>query len=304
MKIQRKLLRQKVSFDFSFLLIKFLNSSLARLFGDDIKDADYVILGLPYDGTTSYKPGARFGPVLIRQATLNFESYILDYDVDLAEAKIADAGDVALPVSIEEALKVAEETVRELREINPKALPIFLGGEHSMTLAPVRVLKPKSYVVFDAHLDLRDSYGGSKFNHACVARRINELRVEVAIFGVRSGTKEEVDFARKNGIEWIHARDYSFEAFVDIVSTLPEPIYLSIDIDTFDASLVPETGTPEPGGLRFWDVVEALEWLSESREVIGIDIMEVGGEKLGNVTALTGAKLLFYLLGMFEGIKK
>ncbi|CAB49013.1 agmatinase [Pyrococcus abyssi] len=263
-----------------------------------IEEADYVIMGLPFDGTTSYKPGARFGPVLIRQATLNLESYILDYDVDIAELKIADAGDVALPVNVEDAIKVGIEAIKELRSVNRKALPIFLGGEHSMTYPPVAVLKPKSYVVFDAHLDLRDSYQGSRFNHACVARRIHENGVEVAIFGVRSGTREEVKYATENGIEWVHARDYNFDAFVDLVASLSEPIYVSIDIDVFDIPLVPETGTPEPGGLRFWDVVNALEWLTERKNVVGFDIMEVSGDKLGNVTSITAAKLLFHILGM------
>ncbi|AFK21787.1 agmatinase [Pyrococcus sp. ST04] len=270
----------------------------------DLEKADYIILGLPYDGTTSYKPGARFGPVLIRQATLNFESYLLDYNVDLAELKIADAGDVALPVDVEKALKIARETIEEMKRINQKALPIFLGGEHSMTLAPVEALRPKSYVVFDAHLDLRDEYQGSKFNHACVARRISELGIKTAIFGVRSGTREETKYAEEKGIEWVHARDYSFEAFVDLVLSMPEPVYVSIDIDVFDASLVPETGTPEPGGLSFWDVVEALEWITERKEIVGIDIMEVSGDRLGNLTALTGAKLLFHILGMLAEVKK
>jgi len=264
----------------------------------DIKDADYIILGLPFDGTTSYKPGARFGPVLIRQATLNLESYILDYDIDIAELKIADAGDVALPVSIEDAIKVAVETIKEVRSINPRALPIFLGGEHSMTYPPVKVLEPKSYVVFDAHLDLRDSYQGSRFNHACVARRIHEMGVKVAIFGVRSGTREEVMFASQSGIEWVHARDYNFDAFVDLVSSLPEPVYVSIDVDVFDLPLVPETGTPEPGGLGFWEVIEALEWLTKRKKVAGFDIMEVSGDRLGNSTSITAAKLLFYVIGM------
>ncbi|AEC51538.1 agmatinase [Pyrococcus sp. NA2] len=263
-----------------------------------LEEADFIILGLPFDGTTSYKPGARFGPVIIRQATLNLESYVIDYDIDIAELKIGDAGDVALPVTIEDAIKVAEETIEELRRLNERALPIFLGGEHSMTYPAVKVLKPKSYVVFDAHLDLRDSYQGSKFNHACVARRIHELGTKVIVFGVRSAAKEEVKYANKEGIEWVHARDYNFDAFVDLVFELPEPVYVSIDIDVFDISLVPETGTPEPGGLRFWDIIEALEWITERKRIVGFDIMEVSGERLGNQAAITAAKLLFYILAM------
>jgi agmatinase len=260
--------------------------------------AKFVILGVPFDGTTSYKSGARFGPTLIRQATLNLESYILDYDLDLAELPIADIGDVAVVAG--DPRRTADRvrgTIEELKRINPGAIPILLGGEHSQTLGAVEALKPASYVVFDAHLDLRDSYEDNPYNHACVARRISELGVREAIFGVRSGTREEVEFAREKGIPWVHSRDYSFDAFVDLVEALPEPVYLSIDIDVFDISMVPSTGTPEAGGLAFWDVIEAIEWLAEKKEIAGFDIMEVAGEKLGDPTALTAAKLLFYFIG-------
>ncbi|WP_297548429.1 agmatinase [Thermococcus sp.] len=265
------------------------------------ESAKYVILGVPFDGTTSYKAGARFGPGLIRQATLNLESYILDYDVDLSELPIADIGDVAVVAG--DPRKTADrvrETIEELKKANPKALPILLGGEHSQTLGAVKALRPKSYVVFDAHLDLRDSYEDNPYNHACVARRIAELGVREAMFGIRSGTREEVEFAERSGISWVHARDYSFDAFVELVKPLPEPIYLSVDIDVFDLPLVPTTGTPEAGGLAFWDVVEAIEWLVENKRIAGFDIMEVAGETLGNPTALTGAKLLFYFIGAME----
>lgn len=262
------------------------------------EEARFVLLGVPFDGTTSYKAGARFGPTLIRHATLNLESYILDYDLDIAELPIADIGDIA--VAAGDPRKTADrvrETIEELKRANPKAIPILLGGEHSQTLGAVEALKPASYVVFDAHLDLRDSYEDNPYNHACVARRISELGVREAMFGIRSGTKEEVEYAEESGIRWVHARDYNFDAFVDLVEALPEPVYLSIDIDVFDLSMVPSTGTPEAGGLRFWEVVEAIEWLTEKKEIAGFDIMEVAGEKLGDPTALTAAKLLFYFIG-------
>ncbi len=262
------------------------------------EEASFVILGVPFDGTTSFKAGARFGPALIRHATLNLESYVLDYDIDIAELPIADIGDVAVVAG--DPRKTADrvrETVEEIKRANPGALPILLGGEHSQTLGAVEALRPRSYVVFDAHLDLRDSYEDNPYNHACVARRISELGVREAMFGIRSGTKEEVDYAEGKGIPWIHARDYSFDAFVDLVKPLPEPVYLSIDIDAFDLSLVPSTGTPEAGGLVFWDVIEAVEWLVENKKIAGFDIMEVAGENLGDITALTAAKLLFYFIG-------
>ena len=260
--------------------------------------ADFVILGVPFDGTTSFKAGARFGPTLIRHATLNLESYVLDYDVELSKLAIADIGDVAVVAG--DPRRTAErvrETVEEIKGVNPRALPILLGGEHSQTLGAVEALRPKSYVVFDAHLDLRDSYEENPYNHACVARRISELGVREAMFGIRSGTREEVEYAEEKGIKWVHARDYSFDAFVELVEPLPEPIYLSVDIDAFDLSMVPSTGTPEAGGLGFWDVIEAVEWVVKNKRIAGFDIMEVAGENLGGITALTAAKLLFYFIG-------
>ncbi|WP_297523778.1 agmatinase [Thermococcus sp.] len=260
--------------------------------------ARFVILGVPFDGTTSFKGGARFGPTLTRHATLNLESYILDYGLDIADLPVADIGDIAVVAG--DPRRTADrvrETIEELKEANPKAVPVLLGGEHSQTLGAVEALKPKSYVVFDAHLDLRDSYGDNPYNHACVARRISELGVGEAMFGIRSGTGEEVEYADARGIRWVHARDYSFDAFIELVRPLPEPVYLSIDVDVFDLGLVPSTGTPEVGGLSFWDVVEAVEWLTEKKSVVGVDIMEVAGEALGDPTSLTAAKLLFYLLG-------
>jgi agmatinase len=265
----------------------------------DVEKADFVILGIPFDSTTSYKPGARFGPTLIRQATINLESYILDYDVDLADLKIADIGDLDIVAGNPlETIKRGIATVEELKEANPNALPIILGGEHLMTYPPVKALNPKSYVVFDAHLDLRDTYQEEKWDHACIARRVSELGIEIAEFGIRSGIKEEVEYAKEKKIHWIHARDYNVGKFIEIVKDLPEPIYLSIDIDVFDLSMVPSTGTPEAGGLSFWEVIEALEWLIKNKKIAGIDIMEVAGTELGDITALTGAKLLFYLIGM------
>ncbi|NJE07142.1 agmatinase [Thermococcus sp. M39] len=267
----------------------------------DAENADFVIFGVPFDSTTSYKPGARFGPTLIRQATINLESYILDYDIDLADLKIADIGDIDIAAGNPiETIKRIIGTIKELKEANSKAIPIMLGGEHSMTYAPVKALKPKSYIVFDAHLDLRNEYESNPWNHACVARRISELGISIAEFGIRSGIREEVEYAKEKNIRWIHAREYSLEKFKEIVKDMPEPIYISIDIDVFDLSMVPSTGTPEAGGLRFWEVIEALEWLTKEKEVVGFDIMEVAGTELGDITAITGAKLMFYLIGMLS----
>ncbi len=265
-----------------------------------VRDAEIVILGVPFDGTTSYRPGSRFGPSLIRQASQNLESYVIDYDVELSEVPIADIGDIAVVAG--DSRKTGErvkETIMDVKRVNPSVFPILLGGEHSMTLGAVKALKPASYVVFDAHLDLRDSYEENPYSHACVARRIHELGVREAMFGIRSGTKEEIEYALENDIRWVHSRNYSLDSFIDVVEDLPEPVYLSVDVDAFDVSLVPSTGTPEAGGLRFWEVVTALEWLVKEKEIAGFDIMETAGSYLGDPTAVTAAKLLFYFMAAY-----
>lgn len=162
----------------------------------------------------------------------------------------------------------------------------------------VEVLKLVSYVVFDVYFDLCNSYEDNFYNYVCVVRWISELGVKEVIFGIRSGIKEEVDFVRERDILWVYVRDYSFDVFVDFVEVFFELVYFLIDIDVFDFFMVFLMGIFEVGGLRFWEVVEVIEWLVEKKEIVGFDIMEVVGEKFGDLMVLMVVKFFFYFIGV------
>ena len=177
-----------------------------------LPDADYVVVGLPFDGTASFRSGSRDGPDAIRLASFNFESYNHYYDVDLAELAICDLGNMELGADP----GYAEETIKEGIALLPKAaIPIFLGGEHSITPPIVESLAEQSaqgalgVLVLDAHLDLREEYGCTRYSHACASRRILEKEgvKAYASIGIRSGCKEEFSFAKENGISYFTSLD-------------------------------------------------------------------------------------------------
>ncbi|AEH50623.1 agmatinase [Pseudothermotoga thermarum] len=262
----------------------------------------YVIVGVPFDGTTSFMPSARYGPTLVRHALKHLlEPYVFEYDVDLAKINVFDSGDAEIVAGdvIKTLENVAKHIQRNFVESGGDFL-IVLGGEHTVSYAPVNYLKPKSFLVFDTHFDLCDEYQGTKWSHACVTRRIHELGIQVLLVGVRSAMKQEIDYARENKISWIHAKDFSLEKFIQEVKKLPDPVYLSIDIDVFDIGLVDDTGTPEPGGLNFWQLLGAFEWLFSNKRVVGFDIVEVAGTSLASKSAITAGKLLKYLIALCE----
>ncbi len=262
----------------------------------------YIVVGIPFDATTSFMPSARFGPTLIRHALKYLlESYVFEYDVDLADMELIDTGDSEIVAG--DPIGTIERSVRHIRENfdDPENdILIVLGGEHTVSYAAVNFLRPRSFVVFDTHFDLCDEYQGTKWSHACVTRRVHELGIDVVMAGVRSAMKQELDYAKNNKIPWIHSREFSLEKFTKTVEKLSEPVYISIDIDVFDLGLVGDAGTPEPGGLNFWQVVEAVEWILCNKKVVGFDIVEVAGTDLSSKSAITGGKLLKYLLALCE----
>ncbi len=263
----------------------------------------YVVVGIPFDGTTSFIPSTRYGPTLIRHSLKYLlESYVFEYDIDLAELDYHDSGDTEIIAGdVVKTLKMAELHIQNALSKAENSVLVVLGGEHTVSYAPVNLLRPKSFVVFDTHFDLCDEYQGTKWSHACVTRRIHELGVDVVLVGVRSAaTRQEFDYAKRNNIAWIHAREYSIEKLASAVENLPEPVYLSVDIDVFDLGLASDTGTPEPGGLNFWQVIEAAEWIASHKRLCGFDIVEVAGTNLSSKSGITGGKLLKYLIALCE----
>ncbi len=239
-------------------------------------DAEIVLFGAAFDGTTSFRPGTRFGPKAIRAESYGLESYSLYQQRDLADCKLCDLVDEELPYgNAERALGMIE--ARAERIFADGKIPFLLGGEHLVSLGVVRAAvakHPDLHVIhFDAHADLREDYLGERLSHATVMRRVWELVGDGRIhqFGIRSGERAEFDFARQ------HTDMHPLE-LLDLaeVARLIErtPVYLSIDLDVLDPSVFPGTGTPEPGGATFNELHQALLMLNRCH-IVGCDVVEL-----------------------------
>ena len=242
------------------------------------KDAKIVLFGAPFDSTTSFRPGARFGPAAIRHESFGLETYSPYQDKDLTDYAVFDCGDLELCFgSAETALADIEE--RAARILDDEKLPLLLGGEHLVTLGALRAATaryPALHVIhFDAHADLRDDYLGAKLSHACVIRRAHDILGDGRIhqFCIRSGEREEFRFARAH----TDFHPFSFEGLEQTAAALraaDAPVYLTIDLDCLDPSLFPGTGTPEAGGVGFSDLLDAIRTVRGLR-VVAADINEL-----------------------------
>lgn len=266
--------------------------SFLSISNSKIEDADYVVYGIPYDATQSFKPGSRFAPNAIREASWNLESYSQFFSFDLSLAKVCDAGNIFCDGSFEEIGRRVDEFLKEV-----KGIPIALGGEHSISFLASKKFKGSCFLVFDAHFDLRDEFDGNKFNHACTARRVFENGFEVVIVGVRSGCKEERDFADKEGIKYRFS--WEIKGPDDVLELLGDEkrIYLSIDMDAFDPSFAPGVSTPEPFGLNPMLLLPIFSEISD--RVVALDIVEVVPDA-NRVTQMLAAKLLFEFISARE----
>lgn len=246
-------------------------------------DAEYdqakmVLFGAPFDSTTSYRPGARFGSAAIRHESYGLETYSPYQDEDLTEYCVFDSGDLELCFgNIEEALSDIESRTTEI--IEDGKIPFMVGGEHLVTLGAVRaVLKkwPDLHIIhFDAHADLRDDYLGAKLSHACVLRRCHDLMGDGRIhqFCIRSGEKAEFTFAKEHTD--LHCFNFDgLEALMNNLCKAKVPIYFTIDLDCLDPSAFPGTGTPEAGGVSFIQLLNAIFTVTKSH-IIGADINEL-----------------------------
>ncbi len=277
---------------------------------DDYETSYFVIFGVPYDGTSSFRHGSKFAPDEIRKSSYNLESFSQEHEFSLRDLKIHDAGNI---IEIDENATV-EEIVDDVeffvsKFIGDGKFPIMLGGEHSITTGVCRALKNRDVgVIFiDAHADFRDFYLGSKFNHACVARRCYEyLRGKVVSIGVRSVSQEEYKYAKSIGYEWITSYGVmekgwkkAIEKAVNMLST--EKIYLSLDIDGIDPAFAPGTGTPEYFGLTPMNVKNIIDFLAP--RLVGFDIVEVNSEYDNGNTSILAARLIQEVLFSVGKIK-
>ncbi len=241
------------------------------------EEADTVLFGAPFDSTTSFRPGTRFGCGAIRRESYGLECYSPYQDKDLEDVRVMDSGDLELCFG---------DTAKALAQIEERAetilaggkRPFMLGGEHLVTLGAFRAVKKHfpevSVIHFDAHADLRQDYLGAQLSHACVLRRCWELTGDGKIFqfGIRSGDRTEFLW----GKDHVATRKFNFEGLEETLKALRgKPVYFTLDLDVLDPSVFPGTGTPEPGGVSFDSLREAASIVCSQAWIVGCDVNEL-----------------------------
>lgn len=268
--------------------------------GSDYAAAKIVLYGAPFDSTTSFRPGARFGPAAMRHESFGLETYSPYQDADLTDCAVFDSGDMELCFGSSEAA-LADIEARAAEILADGKLPLLLGGEHLVTLGAVRAAVkkyPNLHIIhFDAHADLRDDYLGAKLSHACVIRRCHELVGDGRIhqFCIRSGEREEFAFAK----EHTQMQKFTFDGLEETVAQLKTdgtPVYFTIDLDCLDPAVFAGTGTPEAGGVSFVQLLAALRCVCTAN-VIGADVNELAPMlDASGVSTATACKVLRELL--------
>ena len=257
-----------------------MNKNVETFIGCDSEysEADIVLFGAPFDSTTSFRPGARFGSAAIRHESFGIETYSPYQDKDLLDKKVFDSGDLELSFGSPDAA-LADIEAQSKKILDDGKLPILIGGEHLVTLGSVRAVfekHPDMHIIhFDAHADLRDDYLGVNLSHACVLRRCYDLVGDGRIhqFCIRSGDREEFTFAKDH----TDMHKFTFDGLDEVVSELAKnntPVYFTIDLDCLDPSVFCGTGTPEAGGVSFMDLLNAILKVSKTN-IVGADINEL-----------------------------
>ncbi|MDD5555738.1 MAG: agmatinase [bacterium] len=266
------------------------------------RTARAVVIPVPYDLTSTYVAGSRNGPAAIIAASTHMETYDEELGVETFRIGIHTQDPLETEASTPARMIAAVESAVGGVAAAGK-LPVVLGGEHSVTAGALRALKKRhrrlSVLQFDAHADLRDSYQGTPFSHACAGRRALEAGTLVQV-GIRSLSAEEARFRRgAAGLRTFFAADLVARRTDprEIVACLGDPVYITVDLDVFDPSVVPATGTPEPGGLGWYDVIGILREACAARRVVGFDVVELCPMPPGVASDFLAAKLVYRLLG-------
>lgn len=264
--------------------------------------ARVAVLPVPYDGTCTYQKGARFGPKALLTASQNMELYDEELDWDPCEIGIHTLPSIKPGKKPEQ---VVEQVYRAVRKpVQDGKFIAMVGGEHSITPGLVRALKEKhgdtfSVLHFDAHSDLRQSYEGSRNNHACSLARVRDYIKSTVAVGIRSQCDDEAADIRREGIPVFYMKDMIRNPnwMQEVIDLLKQKVYLTIDIDCMDPGIMPSTGTPEPGGFQWWEMLKMLRMLTEQRELIAFDLTELMPIKGLVAPDFLAAKLVYKILG-------
>jgi len=286
-----------------------LYTSREKPFGGYSRDFDrarYIVLGFPYDRTSTYRSGSALAPTAIREASANVETYSLRSNIDIEDVEICDVGDLNVVDDLLETLRRLELSVRDIHEAGK--VPLVIGGEHTLTYGSVRALKGDIAVLdFDAHLDLRDEYMGEKLSHTTYMRRLAEeigpdRIVEV---GTRAVSREELEFAKDTGVTFYSVYEVRKKGAAKMSQLINsklskfKTLYITVDLDVLDPAYAPGVGNPEGDGLETFTVIDILEGIV-SRNLVGLDLVEVCPNYDNGTTAAQAVKILFEILAAAE----
>ena len=279
---------------------------------DFLKSRKWGIIGVPFDSTCSYHHGSRYGPTIIREASFGFEQYNSTFE-KLLDGEFYDCGDLnVVHGNCKKTCDTLYDSVKELLDFNIK--PIIIGGEHSVSIGSVRALcdfeenndlSDVTIIHLDAHRDIIDEYIGEKDSHATIMRRVYDLNPKELIqIGIRSFSIEEKEFVEnQDNVTSFFAKDLidDFDLLLEKLESIEGKVYISIDMDVIDPAFAPSVGNPTPNGLHPIDIENILEALAnnENIDVIGFDLVEVASDRLGDITAILAAKIIYDFLTLF-----
>jgi len=293
-----------------------LYTSQPNFFGGKQKPFDkarYIIFGVPFDATSSYRTGARFMPNAVRQASLNIETYSFRNGEDLEDAPIHDAGDLDISLDAKQTVEMCCTVTSDI--LTAGKIPIAIGGEHTITLGILKAhgekAKQTAVVSFDAHLDLRKEYLGLKLSHTTFMRLVTEQVKPAKIIevGTRSVCKEELKYAKKARIDFITTQDIEKQGSMQVIKNLKDiltpfkNVYLSIDMDILDPAFAPAVQNPEADGILTGDLLDIVCALCDER-VTGFDVVEISPVYDQGTSAIVAAKVLFEMLCQLEKSRK
>lgn len=275
--------------------------------------ARYVVFGVPFDVTSTYRTGARFMPTAVRQASLNIETYSFRAGIDVEDLPLHDAGDLHVSTDPEKTLDMCRQVVEDI--LAAGKMPVAIGGEHTITLGFMKGLgvkaKKTAVVSFDAHLDLREEFLGLTLSHTTFMQLISEevKPAKIIEVGTRSVCKEELAFAKKAGIEFVTTQQIRKDTPAGIAEQLKkklapyENVYLSVDMDIVDPAFAPAVQNPEADGISIGDLLDIVCALCDKR-VIGFDVLEIAPAYDQGISVIAAAKVMFEMLSQLEKAHK
>jgi agmatinase len=278
-----------------------------------LREAKYVVFGVPFDVTSTYRTGARFGPNSVRQASLNIETYSFRSGVDIEDLALHDLGDLHVSTSPKRTVDMLKLVVEDLLDV--KKLPVAIGGEHTITLGVLKGLgdkaKDTAVVSFDAHLDVRKEYQGLTLSHTTFMRVINEdvKPAKIIEVGTRAVSKEELAYAEQAGMDFFTSQQIRKEGATQTIQMLKEELasykrlYLTVDLDVLDPAFAPAVQNPESDGLETHTLLDVLCALCDKR-VVGFDVVELAPVYDQGISSIAAAKVMFEVLCQLEKSRK